>query len=388
MKKVLILSHEATLTGAPIFLLRLIKFLTSSKDYKFMVLFKNSGLLLKDFEKYCKTMDLSNLNSQRNQFIKIIIRLLPLHRIRNILFSLKINFFRPDIIISNTIINSDLLTFIKNKHNTKVITIVHEMKSWLRQGHKLNFFDLNKSISESTHFIAVSSTVKNNLINEFKINSEKISLIYNNNKDFEPRKISEKEMLKWKKENNVPENSFIVGSCGNLIWRKGPDIFISILKIFKKKFPKQKIFFIWQGGNKQSSFFIDIENEINQLSLSNDISLIPFNKNTHFFYNAIDLYISTAREEPFGLTLLEAGSYKKPCIAFEKSGGPEEILENNRGKLIPYGDIDNAVEAIFELISNNNSYMKFSLALSKFVSENNSKNTFLRYKEIIDSFII
>jgi glycosyltransferase involved in cell wall biosynthesis len=388
MKKILFLSHEATLTGAPIFLLRLIQYLDSTKRYKMLVLFNNSGRLFQEFQKHTSTMVLSNLNTRQKGLIKIFIRFFPMYTIRDIFFRIRIKLFQPDIIISNTLANSDLLPYINHLNQLKLITIVHEMKSWLNHADKLEIFDVNKSISLSSHFIAVSNSVKKNLLNDFKISEYNISMFFNNNNDFKPQKIPNTEMSKWKKDNNIPENTFIIGSCGSLIWRKGPDIFISILNSFKKKYPTKKIFFIWQGGQEKSSFYIEIENEINQLSLSNDISLLPFSSNTHFFYNAIDIYISTAREEPFGLTLLEAGSYKKPCIAFEKSGGPEEILSNNRGLLIPYGDVDNAVEAIFELMQNDKSSKKFSLELSKFVLENNSKNTFTNYSEIIDRFII
>ena len=57
--------------------------------------------------------------------------------------------------------------------------------------------------------------------------------------------------------------------------------------------------------------------------------IIPTKKHS-FFYSAIDIFISTAREEPFGLSILEAGLYELPCIAFEKSGGPEELLSGNK----------------------------------------------------------
>lgn len=386
MKKILILSHEASLTGAPIFLLRLVQFLDTSKEYKFFILFNNAGDLLQDFQIYSNTMVLSNLNHNKNRVVKLLIRFLPMYKLRNMLFLLRIRFFQPDIVISNTFSNSVLTPFIKHD-KLKVITIVHEMKHYLRQAEKLKIFDVSKPITASSHFIAVSNSVKQNLLIEFKIRESDISLIYNNNSYFMPQKIAKSEMIKWRKENNIPENTFIVGSCGSLIWRKGPDIFLSILKRFKKKFPDQKIFFVWQGGDEKSNFFIDIENEINQLSVAQYISVLPFSKNIHFFYNAIDVYISTSREEPFGLTLLEAGSYEKPCIAFEKSGGPEEILSKNRGLLIPYGDNDKAADAIFDLIHNKTNSKKLSAAINKFVLENNSKNTFSKYKKLIDSFI-
>ena len=34
----------------------------------------------------------------------------------------------------------------------------------------------------------------------------------------------------WKSENGIPTNVFLVGTCGGPIWRKGPDIFLNIVK--------------------------------------------------------------------------------------------------------------------------------------------------------------
>ena len=116
--------------------------------------------------------------------------------------------------------------------------------------------------------------------------------------------------------------------------------------------------------------------------------IITQTKNVHFFYNAIDILISTAREEPFGLTILEAGTYSKPCIAFKQSGGPEELLSDNRGILVSYGNFNKAADEINKLIHDENIYSKYASSLNEFVIKNNSQNKLSKYKEIIDSFII
>ena len=111
----------------------------------------------------------------------------------------------------------------------------------------------------------------------------------------------------------------MVGTCGGPIWRKGPDIFLNICKAFVKSYPKEKIYFIWQGGEENSAPFLNFKSELLKLGLDDYVRIIPTTPNIHFFYSAIDILISTSREEPFGLTILEAGLYELPCIAFEKS---------------------------------------------------------------------
>ena len=386
MKKILILSHEATLTGAPIFLLRLIKYLNKTSEYKFLILFKKSGNLLSEFENHGEILTLENLNSNRNLIKRILIRFLPFHRTRIILYKLKIKFFNPDLIISNTIVNSGLLDFV-NVENSKLVTIVHEMKGVIHQFDKLKINNSEKIMSKTFRFIAVSNSVKIDLVKEYKIKVDKIDVIYNN-VSINKNPFSNIDVEKWKNNLNIPKESFIVGSCGSLIWRKGPDVFINIFKEIKQNFNIKNIYFIWQGGDKNSSWFLDLENEINKLGFKDQIKIIPQVQNTTHFYNSIDVYISTSREEPFGLTILEAGVYSKPCLAFKGSGGPEEILDNDNGVLIPYGDVKIAAEEIIKLKEHPKLKNKYSKSINDLVLKISKQDNFSKYKEIIDNFII
>lgn len=385
-KKLLIISHEASLTGAPLFLLNLIKSLNKDSDYQFYFLFKKSGELIFEFENYGNVLAVDNLNNTKSPLVKTLIRLLPLYRIRDILFKLKISFFKPDLTISNTIANSTILKYI-NLEKTKLVTIVHEMKGVISLYDTLKLNDSNKILKSSDKIIAVSKSVKKDLIDKFGAPKYKIEVIYNSSKYFKKRTIDQQEILSWKSKNRIPLDATLVGTCGGPIWRKGPDVFFNVVKAFLQKYPKKNIFFIWQGGIKNSSQFLDFKSEIHLLDLEKYITIIPQTKNIHCFYYAIDILISTAREEPFGLTILEAGTYSKPCIAFKKSGGPEELLKQNRGILVKYGDFCQAADEINRLNNDKTLYNKYASTLNEFVVKHNSQINFLKYKKIIDRFI-
>lgn len=386
MKKILVLSHEATLTGAPIFLLKLIKYLNQHSEYEFLIFFKKSGSLLNEFKSQGKILSLENLNSNKNIITRVLIRILPLYRLKRQFYKMKIKLFNPDLIISNTIVNSDLVEVINIK-NIKLITIVHEMKGVINQFDQLKINNSKEIISKTSHFISVSAAVKKDLVDEFKIKEEKIDVIHNNISIGSKKITPSVEADKWKKSLNIPSESFIVGSCGSLIWRKGPDIFINIFKQLKNNFRIENIYFIWLGGNHNTAWFIDLENEINNLGFKGKIKILPEVKNTTNFYNAIDIYISTAREEPFGLTIIEAGIHSKPCLAFTGSGGPESILSNDVGILIPYGDTKAAAEEIIKLKENQEILNKYSKSINDLVIKIARQDNNLKYKEIIDSFM-
>jgi glycosyltransferase involved in cell wall biosynthesis len=282
-------------------------------------------------------------------------------------------------------VNSKTLSIV-NKKNRKLITIVHEMKDVISLFDRLKINNSSDVISKSDKIIAVSRAVEKDLILHNNVQENKIKVITNTISYFDKIKASDEDILQWKSTNNVSNEDFLVGTCGGPIWRKGPDIFLNTVKNFVRTYPKEKVCFIWQGGDPKSAAFLNFEREILRLDLGDYVRIIPTSKKIHFFYNAIDLLISTSREEPFGLTILEAGLYKVPCIAFEKSGGPEEILSGNKGIIIPYGNFQNAANEIYSLKNNKRKRNFFSKELNKYSLESSMENNFLKYKKIVDLY--
>lgn len=384
-KKIIILSHEASFSGAPKSLLNLSKFLQKKYNFKIIFLFTRGGPLLSEFNKIGRVFRLDNFNGKKFFFLNYLIRFFPVYRIRNFYIKQRLFFFKPNCILSNTIVNSNLLEY-TNLKKTQLITVVREKKGVINLYDKLKKNNSSLIISKTSKFIAVSESVKNDLVNTFNVLDTDIQVIYNTIPFFKRIDIDKKNLLKWKKVNKIPFDSFIVGSCGGPIWRKGPDIFLNIAKTLKTNFPDEKIFFVWQGGQRNSSWFMDFYEEIKYLGLNESVIILPESEDINFFYNAIDIYISTAREEPFGLTLLEAGIYSKPCIAFKKSGGPEEILSKGTGLLLPYGDFEKASNEIVDLKFNLKRRKKYALAINQYSVKSSKSQKFLEYKKLIDIF--
>lgn len=384
--KILVFSHEASKSGAPIFLLNLCNFLKSNHSYDFFFIFNNSGILINDFKVIGKVFVKNDLNNSKSKIIKFLTRILPLYKIRNLSLRARILTHNPKVVISNTIINSELMSLAPTM-GRKIITVVHEMKSVIALYDTLMMNSSSDAIKSSDKLIAVSNAVKKDLVNYYNTPKEKIEVIYNSINYFKPLEINTNNLNSWKLRHKIPLNAFLIGSCGGPIWRKGPDIFLNVVKKYITKYSKENIYFVWQGGEKNNSFFLNFINEIKMLDLTEFVTIIPDTENVHYFYNAIDLLISTSREEPFGLTILEAGIYGKPSIAFKKSGGPEELLSNNRGPLIPYGNFEKAADEIFNLKNNKIELKKYSKSIKEFVLKNNSQNSFSRYNKLINSFI-
>ncbi|WP_367757298.1 glycosyltransferase [Flavobacterium sp. WC2430] len=70
------------------------------------------------------------------------------------------------------------------------------------------------------------------------------------------------------------------------------------------------------------------------------------------YYKSSSIYVSTSRSEGFPMVLVESVSFGLPTIAFDCPTGPDEILNDNSGVLIPLGDEDEFVYKLTELMSN------------------------------------
>jgi len=203
-----------------------------------------------------------------------------------------------------------LANLIKRKLQIKTITTVHSL------------VDGYKSISfKSDLIIAVSKSVKENIVNKFGVQEEKIIQFYNP-LDFEELE----EGLKSKPNFNFefPVDAKIFLFIGRWTKIKGVDLLIkTFLEIFKKY---KNVFLI---------IISDIpKNEKRKLQhLNKNFILIDAQKNIHGYFNIADVVVLPSRIESFPFVMLEAGYYKKFFIG-SNTGGIGEFIENGKDGLL------------------------------------------------------
>src|SRR5262249_32675922 len=65
----------------------------------------------------------------------------------------------------------------------------------------------------------------------------------------------------------------------------------------------------------------------------------------------LDLFISPARSEPFGLSIVEAMAAGVPVIATVSEGAREIIADQETGRLVPIGHTQLIATAIIEMLN-------------------------------------
>ncbi|MBL7051356.1 glycosyltransferase [Candidatus Woesearchaeota archaeon] len=135
------------------------------------------------------------------------------------------------------------------------------------------------------------------------------------------------------------------------------------MKAFRK-LPNEKLIIV--GCYEQSKHFLNYTNYIKKIKPPNVTLLrsVTFNKLVELYANCKG-FITTAMDEDFGMTPVEAMASGKPVIAANEGGYKETIIDNVTGKLIDNINVDKLVRAIKEVGNNPESYKKECLKQAK-----------------------
>lgn len=240
-----------------------------------------------------------------------------------------------DVVISNTITNGDFLHAFDFSKVRLVLSYVHELE--IATGFYTNTNDINFVKKITNRYLVPSKAVATHLINNLAIAGDTILQLnyyvpFTGNAGPAVTKTGA---------------TFVVGLIGTLDWRKGADILTVMVAYFFKKHPEADLLFVWKGVDKNSIECKRINYELKKLNLGAKLRFETASKEVDDFYQAIDILLLISKEDPYPLVVLEAASYYKPCICFERAGGAPEFVSNDAGDIVPYLDIEGITDAIY-----------------------------------------
>lgn len=240
-----------------------------------------------------------------------------------------------------------------NIFGKQVITI-HDLTpiinpDWFLPLHSQKFrFIISKAIKRVDKIIAVSYSTKNDIIKHFKINPEKIEVVYLASDEIY-RPVSDKEKKENIKRKYGIKNKYLL-FVGTIEPRKNVARLIDAFIKIKEKFPEYQLVLCGQIGWKKEIFYKKMA-EIPE-KFKKDIILTGYVPITDmpYIYNGCDVFIYPSLYEGFGLPVLEAMSCGVPVITSNISSLPEVV--GDVGILINPYSIDELVSAIDSVLSN------------------------------------
>lgn len=138
-------------------------------------------------------------------------------------------------------------------------------------------------------------------------------------------------------------------TVGRLTHVKGTDLLLETAAIILPSFPEWKWKIIGDGDMRTK-----VETFIKQKGLEKNMTISPpVTNDLSTEYSSASIYVSTSRNESFGLTIAEAMATGTACIAFDCETGPRHIIMNEEnGLLVERENPEKLALAIEKLITN------------------------------------
>jgi len=315
-KKIFVVSHDTSLTGAPMVAFRVAEKLAEDTRYNVSFVTMRSDVLEKldvfknaKFEyKYCN----ANGDSYENKVSRVVDFLSK---------------EKPDFIYINSAASFSWVSAAKKLAIPHILNVL-EMKGAVLElrAHKQippvpyrveadnTFFVSKETFNDSKDLLFAS-------IHNYQIvpNCINVDYVLEKAKDKEqPATNIHGQMINYEKE--------IICSCGDGTYRKGLDVFLNLAS----KNPDKQ--FLWIGcnppnGNKE------IINK-NWVSVSSNVFFTGKIENPYYHMYNSDIFLLTSREDPMPLVVIEAAAMGMFTVSFAESGGSFHITERY-GKCLP-----------------------------------------------------
>jgi glycosyltransferase involved in cell wall biosynthesis len=345
-QSVLFVSHDASRTGAPIFLLRFLRWFLDHQQIPFQILVVSPGELLPEFASVGPT----ELLEPESKLDRVLRRLnFPPRGYSPHLLSLRERLLKSNIglIYSNTIATGKALDYLAFL-GCPVICNVHELEQAIRRCDKDGNLSLVKKHASS--YVAVSHAVKENLMVNHGIREDEITVVHGfvPTDRSAPRELGQARSL-VRQELKIPMDARLVCACGSIEPRKGPDLFIQAADKLAKVYPHVPAHFVWIGGNNEQVKAMRKQSQ--ELSRGDVVHFIGSRRDLCPYYEAADVFLLPSREDPFPLVMLEAALAGKPIVSFDKSGGAPEFVRHDAGFIVPAFDVDAMAAKLAVLLS-------------------------------------
>ncbi len=324
--------------GAEVMVYNLLQGLKKNQYVNISAIVLNDGYL---FEKlYEKRIHTHLLDERKMSFFKIISQIKRIFKNDS-----------PDIIHSHRYKENIVAVFAQGLGRGKnLITTQHGMPEVIEGGvglrHRLisetNLFFLRNVFSK---VVGVSEDIKNNFVQRYRINENKVSIIHNGVPlPEENDKVFEKESL-------------VIGSAGRFFPVKDYPLMIEIARAVRLKTDKIRFRLAGDGPGLGK-----LQGLVKKYNLEEFFEFTGHLDNMSDFYQGLDIFLNTSVHEGIPMSILEAMAHKLPVIA-PNVGGLSEIVDSGiDGYLIDSRDPSAFAEKCIFLHNNRKFYRNLSQA--------------------------
>lgn len=257
---------------------------------------------------------------------------------------------KPHLIHIHFLYSSGLaIPALKNAFNCPLVLTIHGVDFY----HTIKKTKLRKLLLESLHsadaIIAVGPKLREDILAQFPELDAKLHTIHNyvDTSYFSPVSNDSKQNLK--KELGLSSDRFQLLSVANFRYKKGIDLLVEALSMANER--TEIDLHLIGRRNEEPNFEAAVLSSIKKKGIQNFHIHGPEPRSSiQKWMQAVDGFILPSRNEPFGISLIEAMACGLPVIS-TKSGGPEIILSGDHGILVSKENPKALSDAIVKMVA-------------------------------------
>lgn len=331
-KSVLVVSHEASRSGAPILSLNIAQEL--GKKYNVITLLLGGGPLVENFRD-ASDMLIGPEADGGNQIVAdtIISQLLALHEV--------------DFAIVNSIESRSVLPELARRFVPAVV-LIHEFAAYTRPKGAV----CDAVFWSAEAVFSAPITLDNAVFEHPELAAKSLHVIPQGRcilpaaESSEALDLAEERRVKSElRPSHLPADTIVILGAGSVQLRKGVDLFVDCAAKVLRESPDKNFRFVWVGKGydpeRDLHYSVYLEDQIRRSGLQNHMHFIHETSKIEVAYTSVDLMVLSSRLDPLPNVAIDAMAHGVPIVCFDKTTGIGDVLkEHGLGDdcVVPYLD--------------------------------------------------
>lgn len=317
MPTVLLVSHEASRTGAPILSLNLAQVL--ARKYNVVTLLLGGGALKQAFEETGATVLMASA-----------VRGSPF--VAQYVAGQICDAFELQFALVNSIESRAVLPVLAERF-VPAISLVHEFASYTRPKDAFR-----EALLWSSEVVFSANVTRENAFSTFPELAEASAIVLPQGKCILPASAEDLEIAQGEAQRlqemirpkDLDPDVLIVLGAGFVQLRKGVDLFIDCAARVKRHAEGRKVRFVWIGNGYDPegdvAYSAYLQDQVRRADLSGDVVFLGETSAIESAYEKADLFLLSSRLDPLPNVAIDAMSQGLPVLCFDKTTGIADFL--------------------------------------------------------------
>ncbi|CAH2913864.1 MAG: Alpha-L-Rha alpha-1,2-L-rhamnosyltransferase/alpha-L-Rha alpha-1,3-L-rhamnosyltransferase (EC [uncultured Paraburkholderia sp.] len=361
---VVLVTHECSLTGAPVLVYSMAEVLSRSMNV--VVLSLGPGMLEARF----KELEITYVPAHYARFSALHAEYIAKTLAR---------LFKPTFAIVNSI-ESQLVVEPFEKAGVPTVSLIHEFASCYPDPQAR--FKTMMTVSQQVVFSS-EITYKDAVRFVDQYNPEKIHVLPQGRSCIPGKRVKDEAALKEQQRLSSilrPDvehaRKYVVLGAGSVNFRKGIDLFLQCARQILSKIGKDQCRFVWIGQGyeprKDAAYSVYLEDQIMRAGLTDAVEIIDETTEIETAYELSDLFLLSSRLDPLPNVAIDAMFFNKPLLCFDNTTGIVSFLERAGLKgvcIADYLDVEDMAQKASRLLLSSDLRAEVVKKLSEHVAD-------------------